>query len=83
VTAREARRERLEQAAERLGELEQALDETRLELQRQLAENSVLTSRVSELQALLEHRNSQTAERKTLYGTVAQAVRTLDEMEKT
>jgi hypothetical protein len=49
----------------------------------QLAENSVLTSMVSELQALLEHRNSQAAERKTLYGTVAQAFRTLDEMEKT
>jgi len=41
VTAREARRERLERAADRLGELEAALAETQLELQKQLAETAL------------------------------------------
>lgn len=81
MTAREARRQRLESAAERLGELEQALDETRLALQAQLAENSALVQRVAELQALADSKQALRAERKTLLGSIVQAANTLEGME--
>lgn len=81
MTAREARRQRLEQAAERMGELESALDETRLALQQQLAENSRLVQQVADLRALAESKQAQRAERKTLLGSIVQAAKTLEGME--
>ena len=81
VTARELRRQRLESAAERLGELEQAVDETRLALQAQLAENSALVQRVAELQALADSKQALRAERRTLLGSIVQAANTLEGME--
>lgn len=81
MTAREARRRRLERAAERLGELEQALDEMRLALQQQLAENSALVQQLSDVRALADSRQAQRAERKTLLGSIVQAAKTLEGME--
>jgi hypothetical protein len=64
-----------------LGELEQALDETRLALQAQLAENSALVQRVAELQALADSKQALRAERRTLLGSIVQAANTLEGME--
>jgi regulator of replication initiation timing len=80
MTAREARRERLERAAEQLGELEQALDETRLALQQQLAENSSLVQQNADLRALLDSKQTETAERRTLLASIDQATSRLKEI---
>jgi len=81
VTAREARRRRLERAAERLGELERALDETRLALQQQLAANTDLSRRNSDLQALLNAARGQASEKRTLLDAILQSATTLKGME--
>jgi hypothetical protein len=81
--ARQARVDALENASELLSASRGEVAELQQALASQLAENSTLVQQVADLRALLERRNSQAAERRTLYGTVAQAVRTLDEMENT
>jgi hypothetical protein len=74
MTARELRRQRLEHAAERLGELEAALTDTQEALQRQLAENSVLTNRLAEKSTLLEATQAKQQERRTYLDVIDQAV---------